>query len=205
MDPGASLVLGVCIILVVFVIAAYIWYYKMGWEPFHFAGTVPYAVGAACNANPSPGDTKCPSGKTCCPSGQRCFGSQCATPCTSDSHCPAGQECTGGVCQTGRAPSWTAAGDSTMASIRFKDCTFTVTTPLGQKHSVNVTAVLNGMAVGFRGATTPVPRTLRLDRPLNAFSFIIAGVNDSDAVTTAAEAATWKNCPSALTGLWRTI
>jgi hypothetical protein len=61
------------------------------------------------------------------------------------------------------------------------------------------------MAVAYRGSSTKIPRTIYLDRPLNAFSFVIPGVNDSATVTTAAEAATWKNSATTLTGQWRTI
>lgn len=183
MEPGQALAVGIVIILIVFVAAAYIWYYKMGWKAFSFKGVVPYAAGPACTADALPSGA-CPPNKTCCPNGQTCVG---------------------GFCQSGRAPSWTAEGDADVTALRFLDCIFTVTDPQGVNHMADVTTVLNGMAVAHRGSITKTPRTLYLDRPLNAFSFVISGVNDSATVTTAAEAATWKNCATTLTGQWRTI
>ncbi len=183
MEPGQALAFGLVTILVVFVVAAYVWYYRMGWKAFGFKGVVPYAAGSACTAD-APSSSACPPGKTCCPNGQTCIG---------------------GFCRGGRAPSWTASGDEDVTALRFLDCIFSVTDPQGVNHMADVTAVLNGMAVAYRGSITKIPRTLYLDRPLNAFSFVIPGVNDSATVTTAAEAATWQNSATTLTGQWRTI
>jgi hypothetical protein len=113
--------------------------------------------------------------------------------------------CVGGICQTSRPPEWAAAGVENASALRFKGCTFTVVDPAGKKYEADVTAVLNGMAIAYRGATTPVPRTLRLDRPLNAFSFIIKGVNDSATVASPTEAARWATSATTLTGLVRTV
>ena len=206
MEPGQALILGLVVVLVVLLIAAYLWYHKTGWEDFTFAGTVPYAVGSKCNANPPPGSMLCPAGKTCCTTpGQQCLGSQCVTPCTIGTDCAPGQSCAGGICQTGTVPSWTASGNNDISSLRFKGCTFTVTDPSGKQHSADVTAVLNGMTVAYRGATISIPRTLYLDRPLNAFSFVIKGVNDSATITSPTEASAWMNSATSLTGQSRTI
>jgi len=193
MGPGQALALGLVIVLVVFLAAAYYWYYQTGWERFSFTGTVPYIIGKACGA---PSD---------CSSGEKCVGGACATPCSTSSDCPKGQGCAGGACRAGVIPSWTAASDGNVSDLRFRGCTFTVADPQGGQHSADVTAVLNGMAVAYRGATSRIPRTLYLDRPLNAFSFVIQGVNDASTVGTAADAQKWANCATMLTGAWRSI
>jgi hypothetical protein len=205
-EPGQALALGLVIVLLVLVAAAYYWYHGTGWAKFGFKGTIPYAIGAACDANPPAGSTTCPSGKTCCPAGQLCGGASCATPCSTNNDCAgAGGACAGGVCHTGVVPSWTAAGGQNISALRFKNCVFTVVDPQGQTHTADETSVLNGMAVAYRGATSAVPASLYLDRPLNAFSFKLAGVNDSATVPTAAAAAAWAGSATALAGESRTI
>lgn len=203
MEPGQALVLGLFVVLVVLLVAAYAWYHQYGWTPFSFAGVVPYVRSSPCTANPDGG--KCPKGKTCCPKGQSCIGNQCVAQCDTDGDCPSGQVCVGGHCQPADIPSWKAAEGEDIASLRFKNCVFTVVDPAGKKHSADVTTVLNGMAVAFRGATSRVPATLYLDRPLNAFSFVIPEVNDSATVLTAADAAKWAGAATSLTGTVRTI
>ena len=101
-------------------------------------------------------------------------------------------------------PGWAETGKS-VSSLRFKNCVFTVTTPRGTVRSADVTSVLNGMAVAYRKRGALPPKTLRLDRPLNAFSFLIFGVNDSSAVPTAADAARWANSATSLSGLVRAL
>lgn len=206
MSPERSLALGLVVVLVILLVAAFVWYNFTGWAGFTFAGTVPYGIGPPCNANPPPGSTTCPAGAACCPAGQQCGGAQCLTPCASSADCAAGQNCAGGACQSGLLPSWSVTNSArNISDLRFKGCVFTVTDPQGQQHAADVTAVLNGMAVAFRGATAAVPQTLYLDRPLNAFSFRIPGVNDSATVTSAAAAAAWANSATTLTGQFRTI
>jgi hypothetical protein len=102
----------------------------------------------------------------------------------------------------GTPPSWAAAKGENISALRFKGCTFTVVDPAGNTHSADVTTVLNGMAVAYRGASSKIPTVLKLDRPLNAFSFQIPGVNDSATVTTPNA---WKNSATTLTGSVRTI
>lgn len=231
MGPGQSLALGLVIVVVVLLAAAYVWYNMVGWAPFSFKGAVPYAppgaasscaAAEACVANNCVAacgkDADCPAGacssgfcppsagKTCCPAGEALVGDRCRATCTPASGCGAeGQVCWGGLCQPASTPSWAAGEGKNIASLRFKSCTFTVVDPQGQKHSADVTAVLNGMAVAFRGAATAVPGALYLDRPLNAFSFVIPGVNDRATVPTPAQAKTWAGCATTLTGRSRTI
>lgn len=232
MRPGQSLVLGLLIVLVVLVIAAYYWYHHTGWTSFNFKGTTPFVAGGAsqcasgevciadscttaCKSDSDcPGGAKgacnsgyCPplAGKSCCPAGQQLVGDQCLEKCSDDGDCQSGQSCSGGFCQSGATPSWAAAKGEDISSLRFKDCIFTVVDPAGQKHSADVTTVLNGMAVAYRGASSKIPKVLNLDRPLNAFSFQIPNVNDSATVTSAAEAKTWVDCATTLTGSVRTI
>lgn len=232
MQPGQSLVLGLIIVLVVLVVAAYYWYHHTGWTPFSFTGTVPFVAGGmtqcasseACVANncttACSSDADCPggakgsctsgycspiTGKTCCPAGQRLVGNQCLTVCSAGQTCPAGTACQSGFCQAGMTPAWAAAKGEKISALRFKGCTFTVVDPAGKQHSADATAILNGMAVAYRGAVSKIPTVLNLDRPLNAFSFLIPGVNDSATVTTPAQAKTWANCATTLTGSVRTI
>lgn len=101
-------------------------------------------------------------------------------------------------------PRWTAASGRHAGNIRFRNCVFSVVDPHGVSHSANVTSVLNGMAIAYSSASRP-PATLYLDRPLNAFSFIVDGVNDSATVTTPAKASAWAKSAVNLRGYWRTI
>lgn len=82
----------------------------------------------------------------------------------------------------GDTVSWTAAEGSDVSSLRFKNCKFTSKKTTGDSKTIDVTAVLNGMAVAYEGAdSTPgfsIPTTLPLVRALNPFSFIITGFND---------------------------
>ena len=233
MQPGQSLALGLVIVLVVLVIASYYWYHKTGWEPFNFKGVVPYVPGGAsqCAANETcianncvlacKSDSDCPTkaagacnsgfcppteGTTCCPPGEALVGNQCQTVCTTDGDCGSqGKVCWNGLCQSAGTPTWAAGQGKNIASLRFKGCIFTVVDPAGKKHTADVTTVLNGMAVAYRGAVSKIPSALYLDRPLNAFSFVIPGVNDKATVTTSAMAKTWANCATTLAGDARTI
>ena len=152
MKPGQALIVGLLVVLVVLIVAAFIWFNFTGWTKFNFVGAVPYKKSARA-----------------------------------------------------RSTGWAAAGDKTAASLRFSRCTFTVVSPSGVAHSTDVTPVLNGMAVAFRDATGRPPKSLILDRPLNAFSFLIPGVNDSRQVPSAAAAAAWAHSATHLTGSVRTI
>lgn len=76
------------------------------------------------------------------------------------------------------APSWSPSTGATVDRLRFRKAVFTVTPTVGSPQSVDVSAVLNGMAVAYRGSTT-VPAELTLVRPLNPYSFVITGFNDS--------------------------
>jgi hypothetical protein len=175
MQPGQSLVLGLVIVLVVLVIAAYYWYHHTGWTTFSFKGT-PSSTGGAM------------------------------AQCSASQPCPEGTTCQSGFCWAGTPPSWAAAKGENIAALRFKGCTFTVVDPTtGETHSADVTTVLNGMAVAYRGASSKIPTVLHLDRPLNAFSFQIPGVNDSATVTTPEGAKKWAASATTLTGSVRTI
>jgi len=82
----------------------------------------------------------------------------------------------------GDTVSWTpATGD--ISHLRFADCVFTSRNAAGTSQSRDVTAVLNGMAGAYAGATgAGMPPSLVLTRPLNPFSFVIPGFNDSTTV-----------------------
>ncbi len=99
-------------------------------------------------------------------------------------------------------PSWsTPGGTGSVADLRFKDAVFTVVDPGGATHTADVTDVLNGMAAAYRGSPSP-PSTLTLAGPLNAFSFVIPGVNDRAAVP---DPKLWAGSPAALAGKMRAI
>ncbi|MFA6166980.1 MAG: hypothetical protein WC700_10205 [Gemmatimonadaceae bacterium] len=83
--------------------------------------------------------------------------------------------------KTGDQVSWQAAGSADVSRLRFLDCTFTVVRSDGVVGSKDVTAVLNGMAVAYQDGSNN-PTVLSLDRPLNPFSFVITGFNDSATV-----------------------
>lgn len=80
---------------------------------------------------------------------------------------------------------WTPAGGKSPASLRFRDCVFTVTPAGKPARSADVTGILNGMARGLRGSSGGAggPSALALDRPLNPFSFVIQGFNDAGTAT----------------------
>ena len=107
--------------------------------------------------------------------------------------------------QSKSTPGWTASTGKNVSSIRFKDCVFTVVDPGGNKHSADVTPVLNGMAVAYRGSTSAIPTVLSLDRPLNAFSFNISGVNDGKTVGSADLTKAWGGSATTLTGRMRMV
>ncbi|GFR88705.1 BA71V-E146L (J16L) [Elysia marginata] len=175
MRPVQAFVVGLLIVLVILVLVAYYWYHHTGWSSFNFEGVTPYVK-------------------------------KKASQCLKNGKCPRpGQTCLNGLCLSAATPSWSAAKGHNISSLRFKDCIFTVIDPVGKKHSADVSVVLNGMAVAYRGASTQIPSVLSLDRPLNAFSFQIPGVNDIGAVPSAAKAKAWVNCATSLSGLVRTV
>lgn len=89
-------------------------------------------------------------------------------------------------------PAWPRPGDAltcTDASrLRFKGVTFTSAVPGAP--AASVTAVLNGMAAAYRGATATPPTSLALDAPLNPFSFAVPGFNDPATVAEAGDTPT---------------
>ena len=84
--------------------------------------------------------------------------------------------------KTGDDPSWIPSTGADISQLRFKNCMFTVKRSDGKIRSLDVSVVLNSMAVGFKGGTNN-PATLLLTRPLNPFSFVIVGFNDRRTVT----------------------
>lgn len=107
-------------------------------------------------------------------------------------------------------PCWTpkVAANGTSGSIselRFKNAIFTLNVG-GQPYTKDVTAVLNGMAVAYQGTGATAVNTggLCLDKPLNAFSFLIQGVNDSTKVPDPT-VPVWKAATVTLTGSYRTL
>ena len=100
----------------------------------------------------------------------------------------------------GDTPSWTAVG-GTVADLRFKDVVFTIgTTPY------DVTNQLNAMAKAYSGSSY-TGDTLALSGPLNALSFTIPGVNDTNTLTSDTAAANYQtnNSSGTLTGKMRII
>jgi hypothetical protein len=78
--------------------------------------------------------------------------------------------------KTGDSPRW-AGGD--VSRLRFKDCVFTVARGDGKTAALDVSPALNSMAVAYKtGSAVTNPPALTLTRPLNPFSFVIAGFND---------------------------
>lgn len=108
----------------------------------------------------------------------------------------------------GNTVTFKTPDESSIAYMRFRNCIFTFTDPKGSLHSIDVTEVLNNMAKGFRDAQNP-PSSFTLgghcQAPLNAFSFVLPGVNDRATVTTSEDAKKWENCDATLTGLQRII
>ena len=106
---------------------------------------------------------------------------------------------------TGDQPIWKP--DVAISRLRFKDCIFTVTRSDGVSQSLDVSQVLNGMVVAFKNSTLDVAEPLKLVRPLNPFSFVIAGFNDKATVSDPS-IPLWnvKNGATAtLSGKWRNI
>ena len=109
------------------------------------------------------------------------------------------------------APSWTpasnASGSKGVDALRFRKAVFTVTESGGTVHTADVTAALNAMAVGFKGAAS-APAALTLVRPLNPYSFVIPSVNDPSATYDAsgnALADPLAGATATITGYYRTI
>jgi len=107
---------------------------------------------------------------------------------------------------TGQVASWTAPSGDT-SSLRFRNMIFRVRTADGKTSARNVTAIVNKMAQAFDATGGVNTGTLTLDRPLNAFSFVIAGMNDRATIKTAADkvASPLNHAPVSLIGSWRTI
>ena len=99
-------------------------------------------------------------------------------------------------------PSWSPSGTATVDRLRFRKVVFTVTPATGSPRSVDVSAVLNGMAVAYRDAVT-VPDALSLVRSLNPYSFVITGFNDSSVTTGASDPLA--GATAELSGVYRTI
>ncbi len=86
----------------------------------------------------------------------------------------------------GDLPSWAPTGSGKNVSrLRFKNCLFSVQrTGDAAPTTRDVTGILNTMAAAYsRGSSrfltrSDFPASLVLDRPLNAFSFVIPGFND---------------------------
>jgi hypothetical protein len=112
--------------------------------------------------------------------------------------------------KTGDSPSWSSS-DGDVSKLRFDNSIFTVTRSDGVMRSQDVTEALNGMAVAYQNGTV-APGVLNLTGPLNPFSFVIPGFNDSQTVTDPTGplwCTTGPKCsPSAiamLAGKWRQI
>ena len=106
--------------------------------------------------------------------------------------------------RTGSSPYWPAPGAG-VAGLRFRRCTFAVERGDGARAAADVTAVLTGMATAYKGAPAgATPPTLTLDRPLNAFSFVIEGFNDRASVPDPTLPA-WRAARASLAGETRVV
>ncbi len=94
--------------------------------------------------------------------------------------------------QTNDIPTWNA---SDVSLIRFKNCIFTSGT-----QQIDVTSVLNSMSNAYKGGNL---LSLSLDRPLNPYSFVIMGYNDSNTIKYPTTQLV--NVPTTLTGYWKVI
>lgn len=139
MQPGAAVILGLVIVIIVLAAAAYVWYNHTGWAQFS-------------NNNDD-------------------------------------------------AVSWSSSASSGISALRFKSVVYTLSVG-GVDHAQDVTAVLNGMAVAYKN--TANNGTLTLDRPLNAFSFVITGVNDRATVPDNQTPA-WQSATATLAGYFRSV
>lgn len=99
----------------------------------------------------------------------------------------------------GDSPTWTPAGSADVSRLRFADAMFSVQLGDGTSRSQDVTAVLNGMAAAYSGGAAN-PTWLTLTRPLNAFSFVIPGFNDSATVPDPSRPAWCSSPPASCTG-----
>ena len=104
---------------------------------------------------------------------------------------------------TGDSPSWAPGGRGGISRLRFKGAVFTVTRADGIVKVHDATPALNSMAVAYEGGSVTAP-ALTLTRPLNPFSFVIPGFNDS-ATVTRPNAPEWTTATATLTGSWKTI
>lgn len=95
----------------------------------------------------------------------------------------------------GATVAW-APATTDVSRLRFRGAVFTVQAPGGAAVSKDVTATLNAMAAAHAGSSM-MPARLELDRPLNPYSFTIAGVNDGGRDVTGATAT--------LAGQWREL
>jgi hypothetical protein len=84
--------------------------------------------------------------------------------------------------QAGSHPAWAPAAGRDISRLRFKDCVFAVRRSDGAAQAHDVTPALNGMAVAYKGGAAN-PARLALTHPLNPFSFVIPGFNDSATVS----------------------
>ncbi len=215
MGPTPAFLIASATVAVLLVVAAYAWYNFVGWNHFTFSGRVPYLPGTPCDSAVS--QDACPSDKECCPDGDVCvtYGPDvpgyCAKTCSATTDCSADQRCSAApdgtsVCaDIADEPYWAAGTESDVSRLRFKDCVFAVAAPDGTVSRRDVTNELNAMAKAYTDTPTAPPSTLRLDRPLNAFSFTIPGVNDKQSVPTADAAALWAGSACTLSGESRTI
>lgn len=103
------------------------------------------------------------------------------------------------LCDNGQTCSWSA---DAVEDLRFRDVTFSVQLPNGESYSKDVTPVLNSMAVAYEGVKNS--GSLSLDRPLNPFSFLIPGVNDSKTVPDPTQGG-WPNAVARLIGKTRNL
>lgn len=103
----------------------------------------------------------------------------------------------------GQKVAFTVPDGKPVKSLRFRKCVFTTANPSGNTQSWDVTAVLNGMAAAYdvpnREVTLPLGGSKQV--PLNPFSFIKAGFNDTETVPTSADSTNWGSVPSAATKL----
>ncbi len=185
MQPGPAFVVGLLIVLVILVIAAYVWYHYTGWKSFSYdAGkTVTFSAGTDKDGNDrSAGNVRF---KNCI------FTLTSPVDGTTRS-----QDVTGTL--NGMALAYSGAYNPPQAfSLGGKLCAKWLDYADPKKPTCTLAAAPMSGTVTCCKTGDP--------RPLNAFSFTIKGFNDRATVPSAGHAARWGGATVTLTGQTRVI
>lgn len=104
----------------------------------------------------------------------------------------------------GDAVAFTGGPTTSVERLRFRKCQFATQSPSKVSQSWDVSSVLNGMAVAYKGSNAgktvlTLGGSARI--PLNPFSFTKVGFNDKSVVPTKADSAAWSSVPDSATTL----